>query len=242
MLYVAITIVLLLGVWEVVALLMDNSLLLPTFSKSCVDLWNNLTSAHFYISFSYKLLRTFISLVIAGILAVALKALSAYNAFLRTFCESIVSILRSFPTIAIILFLLLWTNNQIAPIIICILVVMPIVYAGLKGLKIDEKTNTMAKIFEIKGADYFKFVMFPHLQKIIVPLLASSIALNLKIMVASEVLACTYHSLGGMMQTASVYFDMGNLLALAFITIVTAILLEKLVGALKLLHFKVKEC
>ncbi len=237
-LYVVLSIFILLVIWEIVALCVNNELLLPTFGQACADLWDTLKSSTFYESMGYTILRTLLSFVIAIVIAVGLFFFAKVSNFTRTFVQSIVSTLRSLPTIALILFLLILTNSQIAPSIICVLVVMPIIYAGLQGLQIDEPTKNMCRIYKIQGVDYFKFVYFPKMQNVLLPVLSSSIALNLKVMVASEVLAHTYMSLGGLMQSASVYFEMGQLLALAFITVIIAIVLEKLINLLKYIHFK----
>ena len=239
-LYVVLSIFILLCIWQVVAVSVDNELLLPTFGQAVSDLYSTLGQGDFYISLAYSLLRTFISFSLAVLLAVLFYALSKSCKFANIFVLSLVSTLRSVPTIALILFLVILTNSQIAPTVICILVVMPIIFAGLQGVQVKDSVKNMCKIYSIKGIKYFKYAYFPVITNTLVPVLASSIALNLKIMVASEVLAHTYMSLGGMMQSASVYFEMGQLLALAFITVILAIILEKLITLLKFVRFKVR--
>ena len=239
-LYIVLSVYILLIVWQVISLLVANPLLLPSVSQTFVDLFQTLSSIDFYSAFGMTLIRTLYSFLLAIGIAVALYLLSKSCEFCKKFCSILVSILRSIPTIAIILFLLIWTNSQIAPSVISILVIMPIIYAGLNGVNVDRNIKTMAKLYDIKGSNYVKFIWIPNLQKNFVPLLASTIALNLKVMVASEVLAHTYNSLGGLMQSASVYFEIGQLIALAFITIIIAIILEKLITLLKYVKFKVK--
>ena len=239
-LYIVLSILILLVIWECVALIVDNEYLLPTVSQAFVDLWGQLQSKVFYQSFLYTILRTLVSFLIAIVLALLLFLLSKASKFTQTFVNFFVSVLRSIPTIAIILFLLLWTNSQVAPSIICILVITPIIFASLQTINVDASTKNMCQIFDIKGYKYFYFVLLPKIQSNLMPTLSSSIALNLKVMVASEVLASTYLSLGGLMQNASVYFDMGNLMAIAFVTIITAIVLQKLLSMTKYIKIKVK--
>ena len=238
--YIVLSVYLLLVIWQIFSLLVSNPLLLPSVSQTMQDLFQTLYSIDFYSSFGMTLFRTLYSFMFAIFIAVVLYLLSKTCEFCQKFCSILVSILRSFPTIAIILFLLIWINSQIAPSIISILVVMPIIYAGLQGLNVDRNIKIIAKLYDIKGRNYIKFIWLPNFQKNLIPLFASTIALNLKVMVASEVLAHTYNSLGGLMQSASVYFEIGQLIALAFITILTAIILEKLTTLLKYVRFKVK--
>ena len=238
--YVFLTIYLLLWIWEVISLLVGNQLLLPSISQTFEDFFAVLGEKEFYQSFSATLLRSFLSFFLAVALSLTLFYLSKICEFAKVFCASLVSILRSLPTIAIILFLLLWTSSQVAPVIIATLVIMPVLFSGLQGLSVDKNVKLLAKLYDIRRVNYFKFIWFPHLQKNYLPLLSSSIALNLKVLVAGEVLAHTYKSIGEMMQSASVYFELGQLIALAVVTVLTAILLEKLVLLVKKLKFKVK--
>lgn len=239
--YIVLTIFVLLLVWEGIALLVNNNILFPNVDKTFEKFFIVLIEKEFYYAFLATLLRSILSFLLAIVVSVLLYFLSKTCEFAKTFCQSLVSILRSIPTIAIILFLLLWTSSEIAPVVIATLVTMPILFAGLEGMKIDNEVKLLAKLYEIKGINYFKFIWFPHLQNNYVPLLSSTSSLNLKVLVAGEVLAHTYVSLGGMMQSASVYFEIGQLVALAVVTILTAVILEKLLLQTKKLKFKVKK-
>ncbi len=239
-LYVVLSILILLIIWDIIAMLVNNELIFPTFNQALIDFGQQLQSKIFYQSFLLTIIRTLISFCIAVLLAIMLYMLHKTCEFMASFINMIVSILRSVPTIAIILLLLIWTNSIIAPSIISILIVMPILYASLQSFYIDKKLLNFCAINNIVGRRYFCFVIVPQVQKQLLPTFASSLALNLKIMVAGEVLANTYLSLGGLMHNASVYFEMGQLLALAFVTIITAILLQKIMELCKFIKFKVK--
>ena len=240
-LYVSITIVALLLAWQVAYLICDNELIVPSVYQTINRVLGLLGSVAFYASFGMTLLRAVVSFVLAVFFSVALFALSKTCVFLKTFCDTVVKVLRSVPTIAIILFILILTNSQIAPIFVAILVIMPIIYAGMSTFSVGIDVKKLCYVYKITKSDYIKFVYLPKLQKDLLPIFSSSVSLNLKIIVASEVLANTYQSIGGLMQENKVYFDMAGLIALALVTILVATILEKLVDAFKYFKFKVKD-
>ena len=240
-LYVAATVVVLLLAWQTAYLICDNQLIVPSVQKTIDKTFALLGSAAFYASFGATLLRGVVSFVIAVVFAIALFVLSKTCKFMKVFCDTVVKVLRSVPTIAIILFILILTNAQIAPVFVAFLVVMPLIYAGMCGFSVGINVKNLCYVYKISRRDYVKFVYLPKLQKDLLPIFSSSISLNLKIIVASEVLANTYQSIGGMMQENKVYFDMAGLIALALITIFAAVVLEKIVDAFKYFKFKVKD-
>lgn len=239
-LYVVVTIYALLLAWQIAYWVCDNPLLVPSVGQTLARVCELFGSANFYGAFGMTLLRAVLAFCIAVALALVLFACSKTCEFMKTFCDVLVKVLRSAPTIAIILFILLLTNSQVAPIFVAVLVVTPIIYAGMCGFSVGNDVKKVCYLYKISKKDYIKFVYIPKLQREVLPIFSSSIALNLKIVVASEVLANTYKSLGGLMQESKVYFDMAGLIALALVTVVVAGVLEWCVGACKFFKFKVK--
>lgn len=239
-LYVCVAIYVLLLIWEGAYFLCDNPLLVPSVGQTLEAAIALLSSGSFYSAFGMTLLRALIAFCGAVVCAVALFAISKACEFMKTFCDVLVKVLRSLPTIAIILFILLLANSQIAPIFVAGLVIIPIIYAGMCSFSLGITVKNVCYLYKISKKDYIKFVYIPKLQKDILPIFSSSIALNLKVVVASEVLANTFQSIGGLMQESKVYFDMAGLIALAVVTVIAAAILEKCVGAFKYFSFKVK--
>ncbi len=240
-LYVAITVMLLLIIWEFAYLVCRNPLVVPSVQSTINKTFEILGDATFYFLFGMTLARAVVAFALAVLLAVVLFVMSKGGAFLKVFCDTIVKVLRSVPTIAIMLAILILASAQIAPVIVAILVVMPIIYAGMCAFSVGIDVKKLCYVYKITKFEYVKFIYLPKLQKELLPIFSSSISLNLKVVVASEVLANTYQSIGGLMQESRVYFDMAGVLALALITIIVAVILEKLVDAFKLFKFKVKD-
>ena len=85
--------------------------------------------------------------------------------------------------------------------------------------KVDEKTIA-------------KQVILPPLLPKFYEICGTGFSLNLKLMVAAEIIAETGKSLGILMRTKKVYFETAELLALVIVVILTAIIIEKLFSLL----------
>lgn len=240
-LYISITVLALLIVWQIICVLCGNDLIVPSVNQTINGVFSLLKTDAFHCAFGATLLRAIVAFFIAVLLAIIIFAMSKTCEFMKIFCNTIVKILRSVPTIAIILLILILTNSQIAPIFVAILVIMPIIYAGMCGFSVGIDVKNLCYVYKISKNDYIKYIYLPKLQKDLLPIFSSSISLNLKIVVASEVLANTYQSIGGLMQESKIYFDMVGLIALALVTIVAATILEKVVDTFKYFKFKVKD-
>ena len=185
-------------------------------------------SAVFYRAFFGTLLRSviafFISFALAFILALcAYKSEKAKRAF-----KPLIVIIRALPTIAVVLLLVLWTNSRIAPIIVTFLVVFPTLYNNLYAalMGIDKDLNEMCKVFGVSEKKRLKKVVFPQIAPEFITSAGTGLTLNLKLMVAAEVLAQTARSMGYLLNNSNSYFEYPTMLALVLITVITGLIIE----------------
>ncbi len=233
-LYPICVIVIIFLIWLIFAEITNSEFILPTPFQTFQEIGNLFSSGTFWIAFCNTLLRTLLaflsSFVIAGLLALLAFKFKAIQKILSPF----ISIIRATPTIAVILLFIIWTNANIAPILVSTLVVLPLLYTAIfSSLKnLDKDLLQMCKIYKIKNKDIIFKVCIPQVWASTYLTVSSSLALNLKLMVAAEVLANTTKSLGGLMQGAKIYFEMSELLALTVVTVVLALALEYFVNLL----------
>lgn len=217
-------------VWAVMAKMVGSSYILPNVSETFFEFLMLFSSTKFYLAFLYTLLRSFIafilSFVVAGILAfLAFKSKRAERVVI-----TITSIVRALPTIAIVVPILFWTDgdDQITPVIVTMLVVMPTTYTQiLNALKSIDKTVVEAGM--VDGADrkrlFFK-VEFPQILPSVFMTVGSGISLNFKLMVAAEVLSATIISLGNMLNLANYSAEIAKMMALVITAILFGIICE----------------
>ena len=72
--------------------------------------------------------------------------------------------------------------------------------------------------------------MFPQSAPEFIAGAGAGLTLNLKLMVAAEVLSQTAYSMGYLLKTSKIYFEYPTMLALVIITVITGLIIEFLFG------------
>ena len=237
-----ITIAFLLLVWQVVAKVEDNEYVVPTTISTLKELGLLLGEKKFYIALGGTLLRS----VIAFSLSFFVSAIFAYCASKRLWAEKlilpVISITRTLPTIAIAWLFLFWTDSQIAPVLITMLVVLPTSYTQIKSALDSVNKNTLdaGKVDGAGWRNLFFKIELPQIAPELYSVIGSGLALNFKLMVAAEVLSATLKSLGNMISLATP-FEVARVLALTVIVLVLGLIVEFLFNKLSKISASWKE-
>ncbi len=216
--------------WVTLALLVDNQYLMPDFFSTVRECFRLFTIGEFYYALFGTLLRSIIAFLVAFILAVILAVLTFKLPKLSKYIAPIISIIRVLPTIAIVLIVLVWTSSFIAPIIVTFLVVFPTLYLNVKNALdgVEKDQLEMLKVFNVDKKVALKKVVFPQIAPPILLAMGAGLALNLKLMVAAEVLSYTVNSIGNLLQLSKVYDQMVTMMALVLVTVIIGLLIEGL--------------
>ncbi len=191
----------------------------------------------FWLAFGGTLLRTLLAFAISLVMGTALAVLASVHRFIRAFLAPIISVLRTLPTMAIVLILIILTgyNYAAVPVLIGLLVLLPVLYAAALA-SIDEVGKKYGMVSENFHVGTAKKIFWMYIPLAAPPVLAQTgpvFSLGLKIVVSGEVLAQTATSLGFMMQNAAVYTDISQLFALTLLCVLTGFLLEGLCALIK---------
>ncbi len=222
------TVAVIFGLWGLAAAKVDSEYVLPTVGDTFAALGKLLKSAEFYRAYFGTLLRSVVAFAIAFFLAfiaafVAYKCDKAKRAL-----KPLIVIIRALPTIAVVLLLVLWTSSFVAPVIVTFLVVFPTLYNNLYAALcgIDKDLNEMCKVFGVSNKKRLTKVVFPQIAPEFITSAGAGLTLNLKLMVAAEVLAQTARSMGYLLNTSKIYFEISTMLALVLITVITGLIIE----------------
>lgn len=222
------TVAVIFGLWGLAAAKVDSEYVLPTVGDTFAALRELLKSAEFYRAYFGTLLRSVVAFAIAFFLAfiaafVAYKCDKAKRAL-----KPLIVIIRALPTIAVVLLLVLWTSSFVAPVIVTFLVVFPTLYNNLYAALcgIDKDLNEMCKVFGVSNKKRLTKVVFPQIAPEFITSAGAGLTLNLKLMVAAEVLAQTARSMGYLLNTSKIYFEISTMLALVLITVITGLIIE----------------
>jgi NitT/TauT family transport system permease protein len=215
-------------IWSVFARVIDNQFLLPNLKLTFTSLITLFGSGEFYLAFVYTFLRSVVAFIVSFILATTLALIGNANQTIKRVIKILISICRALPSIAVVLLLLFWTNSQVAPVIVTMLVVLPTVYTNVDNSlnEIDKDQLEMCKLFNVDKKVVLTKVKIPQIAPSMVNTIGSGLSLNLKLMVAAEVLSQTANSLGYMLNTSKVYFEIAMMIAIVLVTVILGIVIE----------------
>lgn len=213
--------------WLAAYLIVANDYVLPSIGDTFAALGKLLVSRGFWRAFGGTMLRTLAAFAVSLVCGTALAVLARLFAGVRAFFAPIVSFLRTVPTMAIILILLLWTSRAVAPVIVSVLVLFPAVYsAALAALDgVEEEFGELARAFRVGKTRQVCKLYLPLAAPPVLKQAGGILSMGLKITVSGEVLTSTDRSLGGLMQEAKLYVP-AELLALTLVTVLVGFLLE----------------
>lgn len=233
LLQTAVALVALVVVWVAAHALVGNELLIPDFSACLKEVGKMLGKAAFWTAFW----NTFRRVLIAFALSFAFAAFFAVIAYLVPwFCRilsPLVSFLRSLPTLAVLLIILVWSGAAVAPVVVAFLSLFPMLYAGILAAlnEVDGALVDMSRVYRVPLRKQIFDLYLPSAAPYVLRESGAALAFSLKLVVSAEVLANTYRSLGGLMQEAKLYYEMPTLFALVLLAFSLGLILETL-GAL----------
>ncbi|MDE7440276.1 MAG: ABC transporter permease subunit [Clostridia bacterium] len=227
-------------IWIIAYYGVQNDYVIPSISDTAKSFGKCLISVNFWLAFVNTVLRTAFSFVISFVLSVALVAIGAVCKPFNSFIKPFMGVLRTLPTLAIILILLFWTNPKVAPLIVTILVLFPMIYSQLNAAVsgIDEGIIEMAEVYKISNREKLTKIYLPLISPYVLSQTGANISLGIKVMISAEVLAGTYKSFGGLMQNARFYVDMPRLAALTIIAVLIGLLIDLCFSLIERATFK----
>lgn len=215
-------------VWFLASLYYDSALILPSPGETVKRLFELFATSKFWGAFGMTLFRSVLSFLLCFVLAAGLATLSRLFLVAKRLITPLISILRALPTVAVVLLFVIWFSPSFAAVSVSLLVVMPTLYASLYNamLNLDPEIFELCKVYAVKKSRVLWRFVLPQLVPDIVLAVAAGLSLNLKLMIAAEVLANVFPSLGSMMSTANAFFRTADVLALTLAAVLTAAALE----------------
>lgn len=215
-------------VWTIACSLIKNEYIFPPIRQVFVEVWNLLGERFFYRAFLHSVLRALWAFLIAFVLAVGFAVLAKVFPFAKKIIAPIVAGLRALPTMAIMLILLIWSTPSGAPIIVAVLALIPVLYTGVSVAisTVDESLEEMCRVYRVGLKKRIFFMYLPLSAPYIVREASAGASFALKLVVSAEVLAYTFVSLGGMLQSSKIYMQTPRTFALAFMVVLTGLLIE----------------
>lgn len=214
--------------WGVASWSIDNEFILPSVKSTVDALIALLNQKQFYLALLSTIARSLIAFTISFAIAFVLAFLRSRKEIVAKVIDPLISVMRALPTIAVVLLLLFWTSSRVAPVIVTLLVVLPTSYTNLYAgfLSVNKNAVDAGKVDGANSLQLFVYIEFPQIAPVFYKAIGSGISLNFKLMVAAEVLAQTANCLGYMLNTAKIYFEVAQMMAVVLVSVAIGVIIE----------------
>ena len=234
----AVTMLLWFTVWQLAAIGVGVSFILPSPIDAFKNFFILLTKKEFYSAVAGSVIRVLTGYLL-GILIGALAAmLSFFIPPLRSFFAPLIKVAKATPVASFILICALWMTSFTTPVFIALLMVFPIVYENtLTGLKeTDSSLIEAAEVYRFSPIKKLALLYAPSAMPYFGSACVTTLGLAWKSCISAEVLIVTAGSVGYYVYTSKLYFETEMLFAWTVAIVLLSVLLEY---AIKLLAYLV---
>jgi len=225
---VALSCVAFLIIWQVLALIINNDIYIPTIGKTLNSLKEIISDKRFYLDVFFSISRTIISFIIAFLFALILGLLAYTFRTIRNLLKPLNALVQSIPNMVLIVLALIWFNKNNAPYIVGFTVVFPILYDTILGAMtgIDKSIIEMANIYNISTIDKILKIYLPSIVFRLVPIMISTLSLGFKVVIAGEVHGQPHYGIGTMIQIEKINFNTSGVFAWLVVILIISMILE----------------
>lgn len=237
-----ISIIVMLVVWEVVALRINSEQIMPGPWTTLLATFRLFAEKGFLLVVGNTLLRGLIGFAIALILGIGLGIWAGVNEKFEAFLKPWIVVMRSIPVVAFILLALIWFKSGSVPVFIGILTMFPMICTNvIEGIRnVDGKLVEMAKFYRISDKRIIREVYVPAIAPFVVSGISSAFGIGWRAIVIGEVLSQPEFGIGSRMHAAQSFLNVDVLIAWTLIAILISFLFEKIIrwGEKKFIKWK----
>lgn len=215
-------------VWEIIALVINKEIYLPTPYNTFKVLLEEIKTVMFWQTIFATIFRVAVGFVIACIVGILVGIVCGINHFMYEILNLIIVAVKSTPVMSFILIALVWFKSENVPIFICFLMCFPIIWTSVVGgiKHIDRRLIDMAYVYKVDKRYIIKDIYVPSIIPYITTAMITSLGLGWKVTVAAEVLSSPKFSIGTKLYNAKVYIESEQLFAWTIVVIVLSLMLE----------------
>ena len=216
--------------WHILAVSMENSLLLPTPVQVLRRLGELMLTASFWRITLVSIGRILLGAVSAMALGVLLAVLTTASSLADALVAPVMTAIQATPVASFAILVLIWLDRDLVPVLICAMMVLPVVWsnvcAGIRGA--DPQLLELAKVYRLPRLRVLRRIYVPTVLPYFRAACSSALGLGWKAGIAAEVLTVPKSSIGRMISESKLYLLTEDLFAWTLAVIVLSLLLQKL--------------
>ena len=226
-----ITILFWLVVWQLLAMFVNNEILLATPLQTLAALVRLLGKITFWQTVLMSLGRIFLGFILGLSIALVLAWFSSRYAMAEELLWPVITLCKSVPVAVFAVLLLIWWGSSFLSVAICFLIVLPTIYINtLEGLKnTDKKLLEMASVFTLPTRTQFFYIYRPALKPFLYSSLKLSLGMCWKSGVAAEVIGTPAFSIGEQLYLSKIYLDTAGVFAWAIVIVLLSVGFEQII-------------
>ena len=217
-------------IWQLLAALAGQELLLPSPLRVARELIRLAGGAEFWLTVAQSIRRVLTGIVSAVLLGILLALLTHKSAVLRALLSPVMTLVKSTPVASFIILALVWLGRDVVPPVIAALMVLPVVWAnvsqGLDG--IDPQLLELAQVCRLPRGRVFRRITLPSVLPHLRAALCSALGLGWKAGVAAEILTVPARSIGKRIYEAKIYLETTELFAWTAAVVLLSLVIEGL--------------
>lgn len=213
--YLLVSCICFLILWQFTAIILNNDIYLPRIEQVIIAIKSIINSRDFVKIILSSFSRTGLSYVVALILGIILGITSVMHPFFEYMIKPLNSIIRTIPTLVLIVLVLVWFSKDMTPFIVGVVVSFPIIFEGVRNtiVNFDNKIVDMLEIYEVSRIDKIVKVYLPLIKGYIINIFVSTFSLTFKVVIAGEVHGQPKYGIGSQVQLEKVNFNTSGIFA-----------------------------
>ena len=219
-------------IWQVLALAVNNSILLSGPVETVEALITLGATPSFYLSVGITTGKILLGFFLGGLLGSVLALLSYRINIVKEFLSPFVSVIKSIPVVSFIIIALIWAGSSNVTIIVSAVISFPIFYKNLlEGLLVtDPKMLELAKVYQMKTSKKIRYIYLPSLTPHIKSAISLAIGMAFRGGITAEVVGQPLKSIGNGLYRAKINLATSEMLAWTLVAVLSAFLVEKLIS------------
>ena len=219
-------------IWQVLALAVNNSILLSGPVETVEALITLGATPSFYLSVGITTGKILLGFLLGGLLGSVLALLSYRINIVKEFLSPFVSVIKSIPVVSFIIIALIWAGSSNVTIIVSAVISFPIFYKNLlEGLLVtDPKMLELAKVYQMKTSRKIRYIYLPSLTPHIKSAISLAIGMAFRGGITAEVVGQPLKSIGNGLYRAKINLATSEMLAWTLVAVLSAFLVEKLIS------------
>ncbi len=223
-----------LGVWQLVYILVDSELLLPSPANTLIRLFELAQTGDFWLKSFSSLVRIMEGFALGALIGLLIAVFTSVIKPTRQFVAPIMTLIKSTPVASFIILALVWMGKEGVPVFISFLMVLPIIWSNVsQGVEqADKDLLEMAQVFRLSNAKKVTGIYIPSVLPFLFSAATTALGFAWKAGIAAEIISLPLKSIGKELYHSKIYLETRDLFAWSAMVIAMSMVLEKILAFL----------